>query len=320
MTAIGAPIANMRGPSPTDRRDRLGDQAITRYDVLGVGVELVSDDPAIVEVIEASYGIFGPDLDATADRPAAGVRLSVERTGSGWLVSGGTSEPATCRTADIAAVHTLDRLVDSVQRGLHARGLVSIHSAALATPGGILVIAGASGQGKSTLALGLAHRGYGLLSDELSIIDTDGSVTPYPRSVHVRPDTIALIPALGFLADRPRLTLGGGSEWAVTPAELRDRWGGMPPTAGPLAAILLLDGVPGAGEASLASISPAIASLELARGSWAASVEFGATLARLAAAASSVPCARLRSGPLDRTMDVVTEWLADAGLAGGTAR
>jgi hypothetical protein len=320
MTAIVAPVAHMGGPVPTNPSAPLGGPTVARYDVLGVVVEMTSDDAAITEVIEASYGIFRTEGDLATDRPVAAARLSVERTKSGWLVAGGTDGPVTCLSADIAAIHTLDRLVDTVQRGLHARGLISIHSAAVATPGGILVIAGASGQGKSTLALGLAHRGFGLLSDELAIVDRDGVVLPYPRSVHVRPATLDLIPALGFLAGRPRLTLGGGSEWALTPAELRDRWGGTPPTAGPLVAIILLDGVPGANEPSLTAISPAIASLELTRSSWAASVAFGNTLARLAAFASSVPCARLRSGPLERTLDLVTDRLTEAGLTAGTGK
>jgi hypothetical protein len=317
MTAFVAPVAGMRGPTPNPSEH--ADRPVIRYDVLGVLVELVSDDAAITEVIEASYGIFRSEA-AVADGAEAAVRLSVERTKAGWLVAGGTDKPVTCLGADIAAIHTLDRLVDSVQRGLHARGLISIHSAAVATPGGIVVIAGASGQGKSTVALGLAHRGFGLLSDELAILDRDGMVLPYPRSVHVRPATLDLIPALGFLAERPRLTLGGGSEWALTPAELRDRWGGTPPTAGPLAAIILLDGVPGANEPSLTAISPAIASLELTRSSWAASVKFGNTLARLATFASTVPCARLRSGPLERTLDVVTDRLDAADLLSGPDR
>ncbi len=308
MTAIVAPVVGMDEPTPL-RSARLDAHAGTRYDVLGVTIELVSDDPDVVEVIEASYGIFRSDAGA-----AVAARLRVERTGSTWLVSGGTAEPMICHSADIAAIHTLDRLVDTVQRGLHARGFTTIHAAAVASPGGIVVLAGASGQGKSTLALGLAYRGFGLLSDELAIVDRDGTVLPYPRSVHVRPATLDLIPALGFLADRPRLTLGGGSEWALTPAELRDRWGGTPPTTGPLAAILLLDGAPGTSMPALASVSPAIASLELARSSWAASVDFGGTLARLATAASTVPAARLQSGPLEQTLDVVTEWLAETGL------
>jgi hypothetical protein len=319
MTAIVAPAAAMQGPSNADRSDDLGDQAVARFDVLGVGVELISEDPSVIEVVEASYGIFRPDGDL-ADRPAAAARIHVQRTASDWLVSGGTAGPRACGSADMAAIETLDRLVDTVQRGLHAGGRIAIHSAALATARGILVVAGASGQGKSTLALGLAHRGYGLLSDELAIIERDGTVLPYPRSVHVRPDTIELIPALGFLADRPRLTLGGGSEWALTPAELRDRWGGTAPEAGPLAAILLLEGVPGAADPSVTPVSPAIAALELTRSSWAASIAFGATLARLADAASSVPCASLRSGPLERTLDVVADWLAESGLASGTHR
>jgi hypothetical protein len=313
MTAIIAPVVGMDEPTPMIRPARLDASVGTRYDVLGVMIELVSDDPTVVEVIEASYGIFRAGADPAIDRAAA-ARLRVERSGPTWIVSGGTAEPVTCRSADIAAIQTLDRLVDTVQRGLHARGFTTIHAAALATAGGILVVAGASGQGKSTLALGLAHRGFGLLSDELAIVDPDGIVLPYPRSVHVRPDTLDLIPALGFLADRPRLTLGGGSEWALTPAELRDRWGGTPPATGPLAAILLLDGAPGTSLPALTSVSPAIASLELARGSWAASVDFGGTLGRLAKAASAVPAARLRSGPLEPTLDAVTDWLAGAGL------
>jgi hypothetical protein len=319
MTAIVAPVVGMDEPTPTIRPARLDAPVGTRYDVLGVTIELVSDDPSVVEVIEASYGIFRAGADPATERVVA-AHLRVERTGSTWLVSGGTADPMTCHSADIAAIHTLDRLVDTVQRGLHGRGLTAIHAAAVATPSGILVLAGASGQGKSTLALGLAHRGFGLLSDELAIVDRDGTVFPYPRSVHVRPATLDLIPALEFLADRPRLTLGGGSEWALTPAELRDRWGGTPPATGPLAAILLLDGVPGTSMPALTSVSPAIASLELARSSWAASVDFGGTLARLAKAASTVPAARLRSGPLEPTLDVVTDWLAEAALTSRVVR
>ena len=44
-------------------------------------IELVSDDPTVVEVIEASYGIFRPDGDPAIDRAVA-ARLRVERTGS----------------------------------------------------------------------------------------------------------------------------------------------------------------------------------------------------------------------------------------------
>jgi hypothetical protein len=314
MTAMAAPVATVRGATSTNTPLLPGEALSSRYDVLGVIVELVSDDLAIVEVIEASYGIFRIDARAS-DGPAAAT-LRVARTGSTWSVTGGRAGPYACASAEIAAIATLDRLVDTVQRGLHARGLIAIHSAAVATPGGILVIAGASGQGKSTLALGLAHRGFGLLSDELAIVGRDGSVIPYPRSVHVRPATLELIPDLGFLQERPRLTLGGGSEWALTPAEIRDRWGGTPPAAGPLAAVILLEGVPGAGDAAVSPVSPAIASLELTRSSWAASVDFGGTLSGLAAVTSAVPCARLRSGPLQRTLDAVTGWLSGLGLAG----
>jgi len=94
--------------------------------------------------------------------------------------------------------------------------------------------------------------------------------------------------------------------------------------AGPAALLRIVlnraTGVPGSADPSVTRVSPAIAALELARSSWAASIAFGSTLARLAAAASSVPCARLRSGPLERTLDIVTDWLAAADLAPASDR
>ena len=87
MTAIVDPGAAVQGPSTTDGRDDPGEGAVARFDVLGVGVELVSDDPTVVEVVEASYGIFRPDwgprgstrVGGPPPGPADRVRLAGQR-------------------------------------------------------------------------------------------------------------------------------------------------------------------------------------------------------------------------------------------------
>lgn len=284
--------------------------SLARYDVLGVRVDLHSDDPAIIATVDASYGVFRVAVDDATD-PGRSQIVCLGRAGGRWTVAGASRPEVAPPSRDAAAIEVLDRLVDTVQGGLHRRGLVTVHAATIRVPGGVLLVAATSGSGKTTLALGLAARGHTLLSDELAVIDAAGTIHPYPRALHVRPDTLDLIPDLGFLSGRPRLVLGGGSEWAVTPAELRERWGGDVAVAGPLAAVIIVDGVPGIGLPGVTPLPPAVAALELARGSWAASEDFVGTLGRLAMASADVPCGRLVNGPLPRTLDVLDAWLGE---------
>ena len=53
----------------------------------------------------------------------------------------------------------------------------------------------------------------------------------------------------------------------------------------------------------------ALAALELLRGAWAASVDFEGTLAQIGRLLENVPCARLRAGALEPTLDAVLSWL-----------
>ena len=284
------------------------------YDVLGVRVRIVTDDPAVADTVNASYGTFlTAEPVPSAERDATINCRGHER--SHWAVAGGWQPMRTFETRDGAAIDVLNRLVDAILRGLHERGVVAVHAATVGVADGVLLIAARSGGGKSTLALGLAARGHALLSDELAPIDPGGLIRPYQRAVHVRPDTIDLISELAFLADRPRHVLGGGNEWAVGPAELTERWGLPEAVSGRLAGVILVDGVPGQGTGRLEPCSAAIAALELARGSWAASVDFAGTLGRFAAMLADVPCARLDNGPLTDSLDAIE---ARFGTAGAT--
>lgn len=59
------------------------------------------------------------------------------------------------------------------------------HGAALASPGGRgVILAGAAGLGKTTLALALLDRGFGFLSDDVAAVDrTGGLLCPFPRAM-----------------------------------------------------------------------------------------------------------------------------------------
>jgi hypothetical protein len=73
---------------------------------------------------------------------------------------------------------------------------VVLHAAALTDGAGRgVILAGPSAHGKSSLALELARRGHGFLSDDLAPFEIErATILPYPRAVAVRPGEGAPIP------------------------------------------------------------------------------------------------------------------------------
>ena len=159
--------------------------------------------------------------------------------------------------------------------------------------------------------LGLLRRGLGLLSDEFAIADSAQQlIQPYRRSLHIRPGTPELIPELAFLRDRPQQRLGGGIEWSLAPDQLAQALPGGLASAAPPRYVLLLDGPPRPqADPALVPIPAAVATIELLRGTWAASVDFDGGLARIGRLLDGVACARLRAGALEPTLDVLMQWL-----------
>lgn len=285
-----------------------------RYRVRGIGLVVSSDIGLALEQVDATYAAFRAEPGELADGGLAYTLLDLGRGGPCRLeLPDGRAifHP----TSTDGLIGLFDAMVGAIISGLHARGIYAVHAGAVVGPAGATVVAGRSGHGKTTLTLGLLRRGYGLLSDELALLDpANGLVHPYRRSVHVRPGTVALMPELAVLADRPRHELGGGSEWAVTPAEIAAALGGSVGEAAPLGRVVVLDGTPRPGaEPRFQVISPAVAALELLRGTWAASVDFGGTLGAVSGLLAGVPCSRLEVGDFERTLDLLTEPDALAG-------
>jgi len=298
----------MHDPMPQRR-------TFARYLVLGVPIVVGADDAEALELVDATYAGFRQDIDALEPAFTAEL-LQIEADASAGphpavLVRDSQGYLRAWPDAHAAAIDLLDRIVHGVLAELHKRDIYAIHAGATVYRGAALIVAGRSGQGKTTLTLGLLQRGLGLLSDELAVIDpASQQIIPYRRSVHVRPGTPELIPELSFLSQQPQLRLGGGIEWSLTPAALAQAFPGCLAPGAPLRYVLLLDGTPQpGGMAAIAPVPAALATMELLRGTWAASRDFGGGLARLSQLMNGVVCGRLRAGGLEPTLDTIIGWL-----------
>jgi hypothetical protein len=278
------------------------------YLVLGIPVAITSDEPDALLRVGETYAAFR-SAPAIGGEPIA-LRLLRAPNEPAFIVSDAAGSRRWPSYTD-ALLDLFDRLVHALLARLFAQGIYVIHAGAVVFHGGALILAGRSGQGKTTLTLGLLRRGLGLLSDEFAVVKpVERRLLPYHRSLHVRPGTPELIPELRFLHQRPRHELGGGSEWALTPQDLDRALPGCLAAAAPLRYVLLLEGVPSTDKPpAITPIPAALAALELLRGAWAASIDFDGTLAQVGRLLDGTPCARLRAGALEPTLDAILSWL-----------
>lgn len=87
--------------------------------------------------------------------------------------------------------------------------LLHVHGAAVAGPHASVLLPGASGIGKTTLALALALRGLRLLSDDVVFIrPADWRPEAFPRAFHIHHDALPRLVPLG-LRYRPDEHIGG---------------------------------------------------------------------------------------------------------------
>lgn len=279
------------------------------YRFHGLAVDVACDVPVAAVAIDASFGAFA--LDPRPGRPAER-QVSLTRSDGTYRLTDASGRVAFARTEQAAVVGLFDRVVRAVVDGLADRGILAIHAGAVVLRGQALLLAGPSGAGKSTLTMALMRNGASWLTDELAVIDRDGrTVLPFPRSLHVRPDTVTLLPELAPVLTRPRYDLGGGSEFSLTPADALVALGSHVAGPTPLGGVVLLHGTPGAGRTPhLAPVGVAVAAMELAHGAPAAAEDLDATLARLIPIVAGVRRVRLTVGDPGATAHALDDWLA----------
>lgn len=281
------------------------------YDLFGATLAVSSSRMSILQGFGDSFVHFRRDgHELTAD-----LTLEVSERRGRLFLGDGEGPAVAHRNEESVLAGLLERAAELALRRLGETGVVTVHASAVVQAGGAILMSGPCGAGKSTLALALALAGdgTGLLSDDLAPIARDGStVLPYRRSVHVRPGTVDLVPALAFLKTQPQRRLGGGLRWAVSPEQLEQRLPGCLGEPAPLREVLLL-GERTSGAPVLSPIGPGEAVVELAAGTPIVVEQMGLGLSRLGQAVSGARCARLQAGDLDQTVELIRDWVDRRG-------
>ncbi|MCB9161806.1 MAG: hypothetical protein H6644_18505 [Caldilineaceae bacterium] len=182
-----------------------------------VDLHVESDVPAFIAAFDALYARLRITA-STARQPACVAAFR----------SGAPGHPVTLtldgvRYAVAASPRLLPLLVDAVADAALARVRSHhlYHGATLAHGDRACLIVGASGFGKTTLALALAQRGPRLLSDEIGAVTASGHVSPFARAVRLRSPTPALLnlpPGTVHAAGHGQLLYASAHTWAAPAA------------------------------------------------------------------------------------------------------
>jgi len=267
-----------------------------------VGGTSVSDPAGLVEALFADDGVHrngqsrGWDGFASRDDP-------------GWQM----------------AVRGADLVISREAPWPHVAGAVLVHRAMCADPdvlfvhaaavrigrAGVLFV-GPTGAGKTTVAVGLAARGHGLLSDEVGAIRLKGpAVVPFPRAAGVRPGPRA--GAASAMIDRPGLPIERFADGSTKTLVPLDAFGPSvrlgEPT--PLRHVVVLDGRSERARLTTLSATTRHAKLLAPVKSTPFSVQSALKTMRLIALTSGVEWHRLTAGDPDETLTLIEQRFGD---------
>jgi len=162
----------------------------TVYRFLDTTVDIRSDSRAFLGLFEHMYSRFRA---SDGERPQATCAV-IERDST--VIADGellvVDDPASL--AERAYEHILNAIVARI------RSHILVHAGVVSWEDRAAVFPAYSGHGKTTLMLELVSRGFRFLSDEVAAFDRDRRlVVPFPRSLRIRPGTLALFQQRGAL-------------------------------------------------------------------------------------------------------------------------
>jgi hypothetical protein len=186
-TGRGTYVLSPDTPGPAVVRDARG---TARYcvDLLGVGIEVAISDSHLERVLRPLLAPFG-----TAEHIST--RLDVWREDGAVILARdgrllGRGHDLSLGVGKVLGLLTALALDETANRYL-------LHAAAVAGPGGAVVIGGASNQGKSSTVVELVSRGMAYLTDEVVRVDPGRrSVSGLARPIGLEGDVRALYPHL----------------------------------------------------------------------------------------------------------------------------
>ncbi|MEO9149569.1 MAG: hypothetical protein ABI212_09415 [Burkholderiaceae bacterium] len=156
---------------------------VFRFSAVGQPVSIDCDDASATEVLWANFAAMAQFARGGDTAPEAlSYRVRVSHPGALLTLS--------CRGESPADFVDMGKLLYALEKDLtislqrRRPDLLFLHAAALERGGRGYLLAGDSGNGKSTTAWGLLHRRFCYLSDELSPIDTASmQVHAYPHAL-----------------------------------------------------------------------------------------------------------------------------------------
>jgi hypothetical protein len=147
---------------------------------LGKRIQVDSADAEALRAVRANFAAL---TEAPDDAASPNLHYQVElRADGGYLLTRPGCEPV--RSVDVAdLLYDLEKDITVELQKLRA-DLLFLHAATVVLDGKGVLIASASGGGKSTTTWALLHLGFGYQSDELSPVHVDSMrVYPYPHAL-----------------------------------------------------------------------------------------------------------------------------------------
>ena len=266
-------------------------------DVVGCRVRIGCLESSVAALVRAAYGALQCDGGVADLTYTAGARVP-----SGACLHALDHEVVADDDGEFLMLLETELSIEVQKRRPE---LFFLHAAALEHQGRAVLLIGASGAGKSTAAWGLAHAGFGYLSDELAPLDpVTLDVAPYPRALCLKADPPGAHPLPAHTLRTPR-TLH------VPPDALP---GGVVGRPCPLDAIFFIDHRSGTQWPSVESVTKGEAAARLLANALNPLAHPAAGLDAATRIASAVPAFRLRSGALPATAALVTLTLSRAGV------